>query len=141
MSFRFSEDKKQQLILVYKDKIIAHVEQIEGFEILRTSILDSSIDSLSNELQTKGINMSLEAINMGLHSTTPEKKVVTEKVIAKELNPFIYLINCIISFLVLISWIAGMVIAVGGMKWVALFIGYGWYLEIELLLKHLHVII
>jgi len=49
--------------------------------------------------------------------------------------------DSLFKFILLIAWIAGIVIAEGGWKILAIFVPlYAWYLDVELILRHLGVI-
>lgn len=138
LGFRFSEDRKEQTVLIYNDKVVAHVEQIDGFEILRTNILDTAIDSLSGEIQARGIDM-------GILSTKKKPKVSEEVDVADKKQPHknhssaVYLIDALIVLFIAITWMSGVVLAKG--IWLKIlatcFPFYGWYLETEILLQHL----
>ena len=130
MGFKFSADSNDELVLIYNNKIVAHVKHISGFDILKTYLIDEAVNNLNNDLSSMEDNVmeNSDSINTPCSSCSNKENI----------NPFLYLINCIFGILFIISWIGGIVLAkTGWLKILAIFPLYGWYLEVSLLFSRL----
>jgi len=129
MNYRFAMTDQENLVLVGDDKIIQRVEKINGYELIKLKVADDMIDGLTDSLIAKGIS---------IHTPTKEEPKV---VVKKAVNSVVYLINTIVTIGVIIVWVAGIVIASGWLKLLAIVPLYSIYLVLEYFMKHYGIVV
>lgn len=130
MPLSFTEDKSGNLVLMQNERLIGRLEKIDGFEIVRTKILDDAISNLE-------VTAKQEGIDMGILSKKQKNQPEEPKPV-KETNIFVYAIDGIAVSIAIITWIAGVALATGWMKLLAICMPfYAWYLDIEVFMHHM----
>lgn len=127
MSLSIGITKSEKIVIVDNGRSICEVEKMKGFDLLRMHILDTAVNSLSDELRKKGLVMS-----------DPLPKVEPTPVMQKtNKSPIIYFIDVLTVWLFMFTWIAGITVADAESKWkAALMFPYSWYLLTESVLIH-----
>lgn len=135
---RFGISPSGKVILVVNNKSVAEVEKMTGYDLIRLDVIDKAVANMETSMMPY-LNKREE-----LMSTEKEENKVEKKEKVSDYN-FAMLVRdmffSIIGLALIIFWLTGIVIAKGGWSTAFSFIPfYAYYLDIELLMKHLGIV-
>jgi hypothetical protein len=128
VGYSFAKTNKDNIVLVHDDIIVAKVEDIPGFELIRIDVVDTAINNISSQLPNT--------------TTQPDTSVIQrDRRQSSNDTVSLYLFEFIFGGVFIITWLAGIVLAKGVYDTLyALFPPYAWYLFIEAFMKYVHFI-